>query len=116
MLTAGALPHRVSIQLLSEQSDGKDGYVDDLTTVHRRIPARVRPLLGRDLERAHQVDPRITHEVTLRYWRNYANDLMGGRSTIVYHDSTDRVFDIIGPPIDVEEQHIELRQTCKEAA
>lgn len=116
MLQAGEMRQRVTIQVLTEQSDGHDGVVSEWTTVHRRIPARVRPLSGRDLERARQTDPRITHDVTLRFWRNYPADLAGGRSRFIYHDIIDRELEIVGPPVDVEERHVQLVQTCKEAA
>ena len=116
MLSSGALPQRVTIHLLTEQPDGHDGVVDVWTPVHRRVPARIRPLAGRDLERARAIDPRITHDVTFRYWQNYRTDLAGGRSKIVYHDIVDREFEIVGPPVDTNEAHVELVQTCKEAA
>lgn len=115
-LPAGELRQRVSIVAIAEQSDGHDGMVDVPTVTHARIAARIRPLSGRDLERARQVDPRITHDVTLRYWRNYQNDLDGGRASLVYHDLTDRAFEIVGPPVDTEEAHVQIVQTCKEAA
>lgn len=115
-MRAGTLRQRVTIEQRSKTSDGHDGYVTTWTPAHTRIPGKVAPLLGRDLERARQIDPRITHEVTLRFWRNYRNDLDGGRARIVYHDTTDRIFEIVGPPVDVDERHVELRQTCKEAA
>jgi len=111
---AGEHRHRVSIQGRVEVSDGHDGVIETWTTVHARWPARVRPLMGRDLERAQQVDPRITHEVSMRYWRAYPADLDGGRAQLIYHDLADRTFEIIGAPVDVEERHVELVMTCKE--
>ncbi len=116
MLTAGEMPQRITIEMLSQVSDGHDGFVDHWAAVHTRIPAKIRPLIGRDLERARQVDPRITHDVTLRFWRNYRDDLAGGRSRFIYHDTVDREVEIIGPPVDKDEAHDELIQTCKEAA
>lgn len=116
MVPAGALRQRVTVQTVTEVSDGHDGYTDTTVTVHARIPARVQPLMGRDLERARQIDPRISHEVCLRYWRAYATDLDGGRVTLVYHDHADRRLEVIGPPIDVDERHVELRLLCREAA
>lgn len=115
MLRAGALRQRGTIQTRTEVSDGHDGFVDPTwTAVRARVPIRIRPLQGRDLERARQVDPRVSHDVTLRYWRDYPTDLAGGRARLVYHDLSDRMFEIIGPPIDVDERHVELRLLCKE--
>ncbi len=114
---AGDLRDRVTVQLRTEQTDGHDGLLEAWLPVHSRIPAKVVPLMGRDLERARQVDPRISHEVALRYWRAYPQDLDGGRARLVYHDTPrDRVFEIVGPPVDLDERHDELRVTCREAA
>ena len=118
MIPAGELRHRVTIQSIPEIDDGHDGFIDGPpVTVQARIPARVKPLIGRDLERARQIDPRLSHEVTVRYWRNYPTDLAGGRTQLVYHaPSADRTFEIVSPPVDVEEAHIMLQFPCREAA
>lgn len=106
----------MTIQTRTEVSDGHDGFLDPVwTTVHARWPARVRPLLGRDLERARQVDARISHEVAFRYWRDYPTELDGGRAQLVYHDLADRTFEIVAAPIDREEAHVELVLWCREA-
>lgn len=121
MLTAGELRHRVTIQARAETSDGHGGFTDPTwSTVRSRVAAKVRPLAGRDLERARQIDPRVSHEVTLRYWRDYPTDLDGGRTRLLYHPSSnssdDRTFEIVTPPIDVEERHEALQVMCREAA
>ena len=112
--------HRVSIESLTETSDGHDGLTDTWTPLRRRWPARVRPLAGRDLERAQQIDPRISHEVTFGYWRGYQADLKGGRVRLVYHPTAtaadDRTFEIVGAPVDVDERHVEITMLCREAA
>jgi head-tail adaptor len=112
---SGAYRHRVTIQNLVEVSDGHDGTNESWPDVHARWPARVRPLMGRDLELARQVDPRISHEVSFRYWAAYPTELDGGRARLVYHGLTDRLFEIVGAPIDVDERHVELVMTCKES-
>ena len=115
MLPAGELRHRVSVEVKSKVSDGHDGYLpDQWAPVQARLAARVKPLAGRDLERARQIDPRISHEVTLRYWKSYRNDVNGGRSRLVYHEVTNRVFEIVAPPVDVEERHVQLTLLCRE--
>ncbi len=118
-LTAGELPHRVSVfaRTVTGSGDSKtETYA--VLAAHARRSANVKPLHGRDLERARQVDPRISHEVTLRYWRDYRAVLVGGRVRLVYHPTSvaaqDRVFELIGPPLDVEEAHVALRVTCRE--
>lgn len=115
----GEYPHRVTLQAQdAEVSDGHDGYADPtFTSVRLRIPARVKPLQGRDLERARQIDPRTSHEVTTRYWRAYRDELQGGRGRVLYHDQdSDRALEMVAPPIDVEEAHREVRLLCREAA
>lgn len=117
MLSAGELRHRVTVQSIPEVDDGHDGFTDGPpVSVHSRIPARVKPLRGVELERARQIDPRLSHEITLRYWRGYTEDLAGGRVELIYHDDDDRTFEIVGPPLDVDEAHVMLQLSCREAA
>jgi head-tail adaptor len=120
LLTAGELRHRVTVQARTETSDGHDGLVDSWAALKSRIPAQVLPLLGRDLERAQQIDPRVSHTVSVRYWRSYQTDLDGGRTRLVYHPTSDsaadRLLEIVGAPVDVEERHIVLQMLAKEAA
>ena len=120
-MTAGDAQQRVTVQVRTETSDGKDGVTEawaDLAP--RRRSARVIPLSGRDLERARAVDPRISHDVTLFYWRAYRADLVGGRAQLIYHPTSatadDRQLEIITAPIDVEERHTDVRLQCRELA
>ena len=82
-MTASDLPHRLTLEARTEVSDGHDGFTETWAAVRRRIAAKVEPLQGRDLERARAVDPRISHEVTLRYWRAYQVDLDGGSAAVL---------------------------------
>ena len=118
-MTTGDAGQRVTVQSRTETSDGRDGFTEVWTDVPpRRRAARVRPMVGRDLESARQIDPRISHEVTLWYWRSYQTDFDGGRARIVYHPTNssgaDRTFEVVGPPLDVDERHAELRCLCRE--
>ena len=115
-MESGTLRHRVTVELRTDVSDGHDGVVETWAALHARIPAMISPLHGRDLERARQIDPRISHEVALRFWRSYHDDLASGRARLVYHDTEDRTFEIVAPPLDVDERHIELRLMCQESA
>lgn len=117
-MQAGELRHRVTIQSLTETSDGHDGLVPSWSNTSRvRLAAKVEPLNGRDLERARQIDPRASHGVTLRYWSAYATDLKAGRARLVFHDGDrgDRTFEIVEVPREVEPR-VSLVMTCKEAA
>jgi SPP1 family predicted phage head-tail adaptor len=117
---SGELRHRVTIQTRTETQDSHGDFIETWAVVRARVPAFVRPLTGRDLETAKQVDPQISHEVRLRYWQGYWNELKGGRARLTYHPTNtaaqDRVFEIIGPPIDVDERHAEIRVFTREAA
>ena len=116
-MRTGELIHRVTIQVPLEVSDDHDGLADPTwVPVQARIPAKVMPLQGRDLERARQIEPRTSHEVTTRFWRNYRHDTRGGRCRIVYHDQEDRVLEVVAPAVDVDERHEEVRMLAREAA
>ena len=111
---------RVTIEVVTETADGHGGVTHAWSARHRRWSARVRPLSGRDLERAQQIDPRVSHEVTFGYWRAYRTDLSGGRVRLVYHPTTDtaddRTFEIVAPPLDLDERHEHVQVLCREAA
>lgn len=75
--------------------------------------AEVRPLAGRELEWARQVDARISHKVTLRYipglsttWRL----VMPAR-----YEAQDRYFQVVSA-INVDERDRELELMCTEVA
>ena len=120
-MKTGEAGQRVTIQVRTETDDGRNGVTESWADVApRRRAARVKPLAGRDLERARQIDPRISHEVTLYYWRTYRTDLVGGRAQLLYHpsseDADNRTFEIVSPPIDLDERHEEIQMLCREAA
>jgi head-tail adaptor len=115
-MEAGVLADFVTIQTRAEVSDGHDGVTETWTTWRARGFAQVRQLVGRDLDRARQIDPRASWEVRLRYWRTYVADLRGGRVRLVYHDGpTDRTLEVVGPPQEIE-RHESIALTCREAA
>jgi len=116
-MQAGELRQRVSVQNRTETSDGHDGVTESWSTVRSRLPAKVMQLVGRDLERARQIDPRISLEVRVRYYRDFPADFDGGRAQLLWHDGNigDRTLEIVTPPIEVEERETLMMQ-CREAA
>jgi head-tail adaptor len=120
MVTAGERRDRVSIQARTETSDGHDGYTETWSTLRSRWSARVRPLSGRDLERARTVDPRVTHEVVFGWWHGWRDDLDGGRARLLFHPTSvsddDIEFEIVTPPVDVEGKRENVLVLAKEAA
>ena len=116
-MQAGRLRHRITIQLPTEVKDTQRGFTDGTPSViAARIPAAVVPLSGRELERAQQIDPRISHRVEIRY----RADVLFSRTQrpeVVYHAVTgDRTLEVVAPPINLEERNRELHLLCAEAA
>lgn len=114
-MRAGEFRQRVTIETRNETQNALTGaYTETWSTVRSRVDARVKPLSGRELERARQIDPRISHEVGFRYWRNYRTQLTA-RERLVYHDIVDRRLEIIAAPVDVNEAHREVVVQAAEA-
>lgn len=111
-MRAGELRHRVTIKSTVETDDGHHGFDETTTVVASRAPASVEPLSGRELERAHQIEPRTTHRVRLRYRAG----LKAGQALTFHTAAGDREFEIVAPPIDVDERRRELHLMCKENA
>lgn len=113
----GRLRHRVTFQTATETSDGHGGVTEASATVGPvRMAAEIAPLDGRDLERARQIDPRAVHKLTVRYWRSYATDLVGGRVSAIWHDgATDRTLEVVEPPREMVPRSM-LEMVCREAA
>jgi|ERR1051326_5546831 head-tail adaptor len=116
-MRAGSLRHRVSIQTRTEASDGHDGLTETWSTVRSRMPALVTPLSGRELERAREIDPRISHDVMIRFYMSYPDELVGGRARFIFHDGQigDRTLEIVTPPIE-KEPRVMLTMQTREAA
>jgi SPP1 family predicted phage head-tail adaptor len=67
VITAGDLRQRIEVQHKTEERDLSGGVVEQWVTEQRRW-AKVEPLQGRELFTAAQVDARVTHRVTMRYY------------------------------------------------
>lgn len=114
-MTAGELTDRVTLEVRAKTSDGSDGFVERWSAVRRRIAANVVALGGRELERARQIDPRASHEVSVRYWRAYRGELTA-RARLVWHDgSFARLLEPVEPIREVEPRE-KLQVICREAA
>jgi len=114
----GDYRHRLTVETRTETSDGYDGFTEDWTAVESatRIAGRVRALAGQDLERARQVDPRAGYEVTVPFWRAYADALAGGRGRVIWHDTGaggDRTLEVVEPPREVVHRQ-RLAMVCRE--
>lgn len=101
----GRLRHRVSLQGVTRTDDGGGGYTEawgDLATVW----AAVEPLQGSEQIRAMQTEAAATHRVRMRY---RAGVHAGQR---VIHEG--RGFEIVAPPVDPDERHVELVLLARE--
>jgi len=94
-LPAGVLRHRIQIQSESNARDANGGVIKSWNTVATRW-GKIRPLSGRELIAAEQVDSRVTHEITIRYYPGLTSLFR------LVHDS--RVFNISSPPRDIDER------------
>lgn len=112
-IRAGDLRQRITIKGVVETDDGHHGFIKTPTTVVSRIPARVRTLTGRELERAQQIDPRATRDVLIRKRAG----VQAGQ-TVVFHDpdTGDRELEIVAPPQDPEQSREMWVLLCREAA
>lgn len=113
-MRAGAYRHRLSMQAQSDQSDGHDGYTEAWTTLRSRVPAKVEPLTGHELDRARQIDPRAAHEVTVRYWAGYHATRIPGLQFIWHDGAFPRTLTPIEPFREIEPRQT-LAVTCREA-
>lgn len=106
-MAAGQLRHRVKVQDKSNARDASGGIVEEWRTLVTRW-ADIEPLKGRELFSAQEVDGRITHRVTMRHYPG-----LQATQRLLYGA---RVFNILTPPIDVDERHILSQMLCMEDA
>ena len=66
-MKAGKLRHRVELQTKVETRDARGGVVEDWSTENTRW-ADVEPLRMNERFEAQQLDSRLTHRITLRYY------------------------------------------------
>jgi len=104
-MRAGLLRHRVAI--VEDVVAGQDGTGQETVTATTRatVWGEVKPLSGKELWRAQQIQPEVTHQVTVRY----TSDLVPERHLV--HDG--RSLHILGIS-DRDERKIEQTLLCKE--
>jgi SPP1 family predicted phage head-tail adaptor len=68
-MSAGARPHRVTIQSLTRTEDQQGGYTEDWTTTRATRWASIEPATASNIERrvGHQIEAKLTHLVTVQY-------------------------------------------------
>lgn len=67
-MQAGKLRHRVDIQTRSASQDSLGEQVHTWSAVATSVPARVEQLSGKELFSAQQINPQLSHKVSMRYY------------------------------------------------
>jgi SPP1 family predicted phage head-tail adaptor len=102
--------HRVTVTTVQETKNANGGWDQVPVTVCARVPAEVRMLSGRELDRALQIDPRSRLSVAMRYRSGVL-----ARQTVVYHSfAGDRTLEIVAPPL-IDEKDRSMELLCGEA-
>jgi len=65
VLPAGSLRHRIAIQSASESRDSMGGVTYSWST-DDTVWGHIRPLSGKELVEAKQIDARVTHKIIIR--------------------------------------------------
>ena len=105
MIHAGQLRERVAFHEPTTERGARGEDIDTWAEV-AKLPARVRQLSGRELERAQQIDTEATWEITTRYLESITSDLRA----IVENGPTLAIVNVI----DVDYRHRELRILAKQ--
>ena len=105
-MNPGKLRHRVTLQEYKEVVDQYGTPIDqgwqDIATVW----ASVEPIQGREYIQLQNTQSELTTRIRIRYRPG-----IKAAMRVLYND---RIFEIVGPPIDPEERHLELQLMCKE--
>ncbi|MEM8865372.1 MAG: phage head closure protein [Planctomycetota bacterium] len=100
--------HRVTFERENRQGgDFGDGTVS-WDAIEKNVPASIKPLTGRELIVAQQVQSQLTHRITIRWSEAMAK--VTTKDRIKYGD---RVFNIISRA-NVDERNIALEFMCTE--
>ena len=104
-MNPGELNCRVTLLREKKTSDGQGGYLTDYLA-RATVWAKITPLSAKTIDQYEQLSPEILHRILIRHRRDVAVT-----DRIEYGG---RVFEPIGPPIDLEEKHAYLRLECRE--
>jgi SPP1 family predicted phage head-tail adaptor len=108
-MRASDLRHRIRLQERGTEADA----LGQPTTVWKDVAslwAEVLPLSGRELLAGQAIHTEVTHTITIRWQRQFADPLAMAARRILY---SGRVFNIHAS-IDIEERHKVLELTCAE--
>ncbi|MFH0914831.1 MAG: phage head closure protein [bacterium] len=103
-MTAGALRHRFVLKTVFETKDTFGAVVESVLTF-ATVWASVKPLLGRELLLAQQMQADVTHHVRMRYIAGVTPKMTGFLGVREF-----QILSVINP----EERNRELVLVCKE--
>ena len=107
MLRAGELRHRVDLHSNTGATRNAFGEKpESWAAVATSLPAKVEPLTGRELWSSQQIQPDISHKVTIRYLAG-----LNAKMRVIFGT---RTFNVEGPPKNIEERNIMLELMCRE--
>jgi len=104
-MNPGELNCRVTLLTEVKTADGQGGY-ETKYAPHAEVWAKIMPVAVKTLDQYEQMTPEILYRIIIRY-----------RSDVAVTDRIEygsRIFEQIGPPIDIEEKHAYLRLECRE--
>jgi SPP1 family predicted phage head-tail adaptor len=104
-INAGKYKHKVTFQRLAETQDSYGEVTSDWVDAFE-IKAGIFPNSGRDVQGQYVIQGEVSHRVHIRYIKGVDSEMR-----ILFGN---RVFDIVSPPIDFQERHLELQLLCKE--
>lgn len=112
-MEAGGLRHRITIQAKPDDA-GTDAFgaqLDDWADRYVAVPARIRPLTGRELIAAAQVVDGATTEIQIRYLPGITGKLRVKHPATCCGNAADEIYDVLFAQ-DVEQRHRELLLLC----
>lgn len=104
-MNPGELRSRVTLQRQTRQDDGQGGYIVDYED-YAMVWAKFEALAAKTTDQYQQLTPEILYRATIRH-----------RPSVLYTDRLQkggRIFEQIGPPVNIDERNAYLRLECRE--
>jgi len=106
-MNPGGLRHRITFQRKTEAQNDYGEEIDDWVDI-KTVWASVNPLSTREIFAAEKTFSEVSHKIVMRY-------IPGLKITPDMRIKFgDRIFELIGPPINPQEKNAELQLLCKE--
>lgn len=105
MIDAGALNKHITFMKFGTTTDDM-GQDKGVWQVYRSVWATVKPYKSSEYNFMSKLKPEVSHRIYVRYRADITADMR-----ILYHG---RIFEIAGPPIDIDEKHELLEIQCVE--